>query len=189
MGSVISASASTPAAPAHSTMSLPGESSETCFQPASAQQVSASRSRATYTTDGDLAIDPNLLSDDPDIWQVLVNAGYQRGPYSGAFLAPNGVEIDLMVPEGAVPISSRRSVELAGQSRFTARAAGLELTLLDADPLQVADALRDLSRRLLATYDLGQWRHTRRSGDGRRGHPRALLLSGSHDSRDTKTHF
>lgn len=105
--------------------------------------------RATYTTDGDLAIDPDLLSDDPDIGQVLIDAGYQRGPNPGAFLARNGVEIDFMVPDGSVPASSRRSVELAGQSRFTARrAAGLELTLLDADPLQIA-ALEEADHRVI----------------------------------------
>ncbi len=94
--------------------------------------------RATYTTDGDLAIDPDLLADDPDIGRVLVEAGYERGRNPGAFLAPNGIEIDLMVPEGAVSPSSHRSVELPGQSRFTARrTAGLEVALLDADPFLI----------------------------------------------------
>lgn len=105
--------------------------------------------RATYTTDGDLAIDPDLLTHNPDIGQVLIDAGYERGPNPGAFLAPNGVEIDLMVPEGAVPTSTRRSVELSGQSIFTARrAAGLELALLDSDPMQIR-ALEEADHRVI----------------------------------------
>jgi len=105
--------------------------------------------RAAYTTDGDLAIDPDLLSDDPDIGQVLVDAGYQRLGNPGAFLAPNGVEIDLMVPEGSVGTSSRRSAALPGQSRFTARrTAGLELALLDADTMRIA-ALEETDARVI----------------------------------------
>ncbi len=94
--------------------------------------------RATHTTDGDLAIDPDLLADDPDIGQVLIAAGYERGPNPGAFLAPSGIEIDLMVPEGAAPAHGRRSVGLVGQSPFTARrTSGLELALLDADMIAI----------------------------------------------------
>jgi hypothetical protein len=94
--------------------------------------------RATYTTDGDLAIDPDLLSEDPDIGEVLTAAGYERLPNPGAFRTPAGIEIDLMVPEGAVPPSRHRSVELAGQSRFTARrTAGLEVALLDSDLMTI----------------------------------------------------
>ncbi len=54
--------------------------------------------RATFTADGDLAIDPDLLADGPDIGRVLVEAGYERGPNPGAFLTPNGIEIDLWFP-------------------------------------------------------------------------------------------
>jgi hypothetical protein len=103
--------------------------------------------QATYTTDGDLAIDPDLLSDNPDIGKVLIDAGYERGPNPGSFVAPNGVEIDLMVPEGAVAASTRRSAPLTGQSHFTARRTpGLELALLDADVLPIA-ALDDADLR------------------------------------------
>lgn len=106
-----------------------------------------SAQRASYTTDGDLAIDPDLLSDNPDIGKVLIDAGYDLGPNPGAFVAPNGVEIDLMVPEGALPASTRRSAPLTGQSRFTARRTpGLELALIDADVLPIT-ALDDADHR------------------------------------------
>lgn len=94
--------------------------------------------RATYTTDGDLAIDPDLLANDPDIGAVLIAAGYELSQNPGAFVAPSGIEIDLMVPEGAAPPRGRRSVELVGQSPFTARrTSGLELALVDADMVAI----------------------------------------------------
>lgn len=94
--------------------------------------------RASFTTDGDLAINPELLADEPDIGEVLISAGYERGPNPGAFIAPSGIEIDLMVPDGALPPSTRRSVNLEGQSIFTARRTpGLELALFDADPVSI----------------------------------------------------
>lgn len=93
---------------------------------------------APYTTDGDLAVDPDLLSDDPDMGQVLLDSGYSRLANPGSFLSPNGVEIDLMVPEGVATGSSRRSAPLAGQSHFTARrTAGLEVALVDADAMRI----------------------------------------------------
>lgn len=105
--------------------------------------------RITYTTDGDLVLDPDLLAEDPDIGQLLLDAGYRRGSNPGAFLAPNGIEIDLMVPEGMLPASSRRSADLVGQSRFTARrTAGVELALVDSTPMPVA-ALEDADHRLM----------------------------------------
>ncbi|MCX7520720.1 hypothetical protein OSC27_00340 [Microbacterium sp. STN6] len=89
----------------------------------------------TYTTDGDLAIDPDLLTERPDIGETLLAAGYQPHSSPGTFFAPNGIEIDLMVPAGALPPSSRRTAPLRGQSPSTARrTAGLELALLDSAP-------------------------------------------------------
>lgn len=92
----------------------------------------------TYTTDGDLAIDPDLLTERPDIGETLLAAGYRAHNNPGTFFAPNGIAIDLMVPVGALPPSSRRTAPLRGQSSVTARrTAGLELALLDAAPMQI----------------------------------------------------
>ncbi len=92
----------------------------------------------TYTTDGDLAIDPDLLTERPDIGETLLAAGYQAHSNPGTFFAPNGIEIDLMVPAGVLPPSSRRTAPLRGPSPATARrTAGLELALLDASPMQI----------------------------------------------------
>ncbi|WP_147430158.1 hypothetical protein [Frondihabitans australicus] len=86
----------------------------------------------TYTTDSDLALDPDLLTDVPNIGALLLAAGYQRHSSPGRFFSPDGIPIDLMVPDGALPRSSRRTAVLAGQSPSTARrTAGLEAALFD----------------------------------------------------------
>lgn len=93
----------------------------------------------TYTTDSDLAIDPQLLTEQPDIGDVLVRAGYRAHSSPGTFFAPNGIPIDLMVPAGSLPPSTRRTAPLRGQSPSTARrTAGLEVALLDATVMHIA---------------------------------------------------
>ncbi len=92
----------------------------------------------TYTTDGDLVIDPDLLTERPDIGQTLLSAGYTAHSSPGTFFGPNGIAIDLMVPDGALPPPRRRTAELHGQSAATARrTAGLELALFDASPMEI----------------------------------------------------
>lgn len=108
----------------------------------------ADRARqVTYTTDGDLAIDPELLSAHPDIGEVLLAAGYTLHSSPGRFFTPDGIPIDFMVPSGALPASRRRTADLAGQSPGTARrTAGLELALLDSAPTTIT-ALDSTDRR------------------------------------------
>lgn len=85
-----------------------------------------------YTTDGDLAIDPELLSTNPDLAGLLENAGFRPHTSPGTWFSPEGVAIDLMVPSGALPPSSRRTAPLDGQGTSTARRTpGLELALVD----------------------------------------------------------
>lgn len=84
------------------------------------------------TTDGDLAIDPELLFTNPDIASVLEAAGFTAHTNPGRWFSPEGVPIDLMVPSGALQASSRRTAPLSGQGAATARrTAGLELALHD----------------------------------------------------------
>jgi len=84
------------------------------------------------TTDGDIAIDPGLLFENPDLAEVLESAGFRPHTSPGTWFSPEGVPIDLMVPSGALPSSSRRTASLEGQSGRTARrTSGLELALHD----------------------------------------------------------
>lgn len=87
----------------------------------------------TYTTDSDLAVDPDLLAEVPDVGQVLLDAGYTLRDNPGTFYNRDGIPLDIMVPAGALPPSSRRTAPLPGQHRSTARrTVGLELALIDA---------------------------------------------------------
>ena len=80
------------------------------------------------TTDGDIAIDPDLLFENPDLAKVLESAGFRPHTSPGTWFSPEGVPIDLMVPSGALPRSSRRTAPLEGQGGRTARrTSGLEL--------------------------------------------------------------
>lgn len=90
--------------------------------------------RPTYTTDGDLAIDPDLLGERPDLGATLVAAGFtlDRHGNPGHWISPDGVVIDLMVPTGALSASTRRTARLPGQTPSTARRTdGLEVALVD----------------------------------------------------------
>ena len=90
------------------------------------------------TTDGDIAIDPDLLFENPDLAEVLESAGFRPHTSPGTWSSPEGVPIDLMVPSGALPASSRRTASLAGQGAPTARrTAGLELALRDNAKLEL----------------------------------------------------
>lgn len=90
------------------------------------------------TTDGDIAIDPDLLFDNPDLAEVLESAGFRPHTSPGTWFSPDGVPIDLMVPTGALPTSSRRTAVLVGQGGQTARrTSGLELALRDNRPMEL----------------------------------------------------
>jgi hypothetical protein len=85
-----------------------------------------------YTTDGDIAIDPELLSANPDLAGLLESAGFRRHTSPGTWFSPEGVAVDLMVPSGALLPSRRRTAPLEGQGSSTARRTpGLELALVD----------------------------------------------------------
>ena len=91
-----------------------------------------------WTTDGDIAIDPDLLFENPDLAEVLQSAGFRPHTSPGTWFSPEGVPIDLMVPSGALPASSRRTAPLQGQSGRTARRTpGLELALHDNNAMEL----------------------------------------------------
>lgn len=90
------------------------------------------------TTDGDLAIDPDLLFENPDLAATLEAAGFTPHTSPGRWFSPEGVPIDLMVPSGALPTSSRRTAPLTGQGSATAsRSSGLELALHDNSRMEL----------------------------------------------------
>ncbi|WP_052521686.1 hypothetical protein [Agreia bicolorata] len=97
-------------------------------------------SRPTYTTDADLAIDPDLLASVPDLGRELSAAGFVLDAHGnpGHWISPDGIVIDLMVPAGSLPSSKRRTAPLDGQDRSTARSTrGLEAALHDNSPAEI----------------------------------------------------
>lgn len=102
---------------------------------------------AAFTTDADLAINPQSLAHRPPIEELMVRAGFSHDPKSvGAWWLevkvddiPFLIGVDLLVPEQLAPGSGRRSVELTGHGpTATRRTAGLEATLVDFDIMDIA---------------------------------------------------
>ncbi len=104
---------------------------------------------APYTTDGDLVIDPSILTEIPPLDRSLVAAGFLPRTTSsvGSWVTRRAtslgrdadVEIDLMVPESVSPGTGRRAARLPGQDIRAARIVrGLEGALIDADVMRLA---------------------------------------------------
>lgn len=131
-----------------------------------------------YTTDADLALDPDLLATRPDLAALFGSAGYVRTVDPGTWISPRGVHVDLMVPDAFVPGGSRRSAPLEGHDRKSARrTAGLELAITDNEvhtirALDPADArtcpLKVASPAALVIAKLVKLRERLEAGDSTR---------------------
>jgi hypothetical protein len=107
---------------------------------------------APYTTDGDLALDPSLLGDNPELEAAMTSAGFHLSPqavgkvHPGVWLAPADVAgtsrlipVDLIVPEGVAPSGGRRAARLGAHgNRAARRAVGLEAALVDHSQMTIA---------------------------------------------------
>ncbi len=111
---------------------------------------------APFTTDGDVAINPEKLHVDPKLEEALHGAGFQADAQNvGTWTARHtlggrhvDVDIDLMVPE-AVGGPGRRGARLGVHGKKTARKAkGLEAALVDWQ-IGSIDALEDTDPRVL----------------------------------------
>lgn len=96
---------------------------------------------AEATKDSDLAIDTRNLGEDPLLEEAMTSAGFILNPVSqqpGAWMSPNGIPVDLMVPEHLAGSGSRRGVRIPPHDKRSARrAAGLEATIIDRSPMTV----------------------------------------------------
>lgn len=104
---------------------------------------------APYTTDGDLALDPSLLGDEPELEATMRGAGFdlldadRRQP--GVWVAtieidgePQIVPIDLIVPEAVAPGHGRRSARIRPHADMATRwAIGLEAALVDHSTMTI----------------------------------------------------
>ncbi|WP_248580629.1 GSU2403 family nucleotidyltransferase fold protein [Nocardioides sp. InS609-2] len=96
---------------------------------------------AEATKDSDLAIDPRKLGEDPRLEEAMTGAGFILNPVSqqpGAWMSPNGIPVDLMVPEHLAGSGSRRGVRIPPHAKHSARrAVGIEAAIIDQSPMTV----------------------------------------------------
>jgi hypothetical protein len=93
-----------------------------------------------FTTDGDLAIEPSRLKNEPRLAEAMEQAHFAPGLQPGSWLAtrdvdsvPTTIPVDLLVPE-AVAGAGRRAARLGDHGDRTGRRArGLEGALVDYD--------------------------------------------------------
>lgn len=90
---------------------------------------------AEYTTDADFSIGPSDLTDSPLLAELMTSGGFVLDEHPGAWLSPDGITVDLMVPEA--------QAEAVG-TKMAIRAAGI-----DADPDVVAASTTALVQDLL----------------------------------------
>lgn len=96
---------------------------------------------AEATKDSDLAIDPRKLGEDPRLEEAMTGAGFILKPVSqqpGAWMSPNGIPVDLMVPEHLAGSGSRRGVRIPPHAKHSARrAVGIEAAIIEQSPMTV----------------------------------------------------
>jgi hypothetical protein len=84
-----------------------------------------------YTKDADLLIDPETLSNEPDICRAMEAAGFIRGSQPGVWIGGHSVPVDLLVPD-SLGGTGRRAARLPGHGRDSARKVrGMEVALVD----------------------------------------------------------
>lgn len=92
------------------------------------------------TTDGDLALDADLLAADPELTGALRDAGFVEGRQPGMWVGEGGVRVDLMVaPHQSNRGAGARAARLPPHHKHLARiTAGLEPALVDNGVAEVA---------------------------------------------------
>ena len=102
------------------------------------------------TTDSDLVLDVDLLSDDPELTRALTAVGFTADAQPGSWIGDGGIRVDVM----AVPHQSNRPVgaraaQLPPHGKALARiTAGLEPALVDNTP-QLVGALDPIDSRIV----------------------------------------
>lgn len=87
---------------------------------------------AESTKDSDLAIHPRKLGDEPLLQDAMNKAGFVVAAQPGRWLSPDGIPVDLMVPEQLAGKGSRRSGKIAPHDdQATRRTTGLEAAVVD----------------------------------------------------------
>ena len=88
---------------------------------------------AEYTTDADLALQPDAVADAPLLDEILKAGGFTAQEHPGRWLSTEGVYVDLMVPEALAGPGTRGARLGPHGKRAARRAEGLEAALVDRD--------------------------------------------------------
>ena len=121
---------------------------------------------AEYTTDADLALDPDLLEEIPPLEQALQDAGFLPMGKSGVGAWKTSrpdhdggdveVQVDLLVPSAVSPGKGRRAARLPGHDDHAARKVdGLEGVLVDQAEMEIGSLEPDKDPRRVAVKVAG----------------------------------
>jgi len=92
---------------------------------------------APYTTDADLAVNPETIADAPLLAAVMASGGFVAAAEPGTWMK-DAVQVDLMVPE-ALAGSGRRGAKLGVHgNKVTRKARGLEGALVDNEVMTIS---------------------------------------------------
>ncbi len=109
---------------------------------------------AEYTTDADFCIAPDDLSATPLLAESLQARGFSLRAHPGRWMSPDGIPVDLMVPEALAGAGSR-GARLGPHGKTTARRAkGLEGALVDRKHIQI-ESLDRADKRSVAMLVAG----------------------------------
>lgn len=109
---------------------------------------------AEYTTDADFTVSPADLAEAPLLADLLNAHGFTAREHPGGWLSPDGIYIDIMVPEQLAG-PGRRGARLGPHgNRAARRAKGLEGAFIDRN-LQTIAALDPVDERTVELWVAG----------------------------------
>ena len=104
---------------------------------------------APHTTDADFCLAPSDLSDEPLLHELLQDRGFSPGEHPGAWFSPDGIPVDLMVPEALAGAGSKGARLGPHGKRVARRAKGLEGALVDRKRMEIVSLEGDDDRSVL----------------------------------------
>lgn len=101
---------------------------------------------APYTTDGDVALDPTLLDDEPPLEDALRGAGFVLTDQPGSWAGKDGIIVDLLVP-ASLGGPGKRGARLGVHGKRVARKVhSMEVVLVDKDQHEISSLKQPGSR-------------------------------------------
>jgi hypothetical protein len=111
---------------------------------------------AETTKDSDIALDTRVLTGAPKLEDAMRQAGFVLDPGSaqpGSWQSPDGIPVDLMVPESLAGAGGSRGARIPPHSKHAARRAiGLEAAVVDHAPMRITSL--DPRDRRVCTVDV-----------------------------------